>query len=372
MSATLRERLIAWRDDLLSRPAIQTLTVSIPGLRGVANKRARALFDLCIGFVHTQVVTACVELDMFDILAGQRRSVAFVAEATHLSEEAATKLLDAGVAIGLFVRDRDGLYRLGELGAALRGASGVRDLVRHNQIFYRDLADPVGLLRGERKDLELAQYWPYAPGDADVAELPEAATAPYSRLMAATQPFIADDVIAAYPFARHRRLLDVGGGDGAFAAAVAEANSHLHVSVFDLPSVSALASARFAQADLGARSCVHAGDFHRDRLPDGYDIISLVRICLDHDDAAVVNLLRSIHRALAPGGRVLVAELMSGAAGAETIADAYFAFYLMAMGRGRPRSAAALTRLLAQAGFTQVKPVSTRRALMTQLLVAVR
>jgi demethylspheroidene O-methyltransferase len=50
--------------------------------------------------------------------------------------------------------------------------------------------------------------------------------------------------------------------------------------------------------------------------------------------------------------------------------DAYFGFYLLAMGRGRPRSAAHLTRLLLEAGFASVNPVDTRMPLQTGLLVA--
>lgn len=371
MRRTLRERVLGWRDDLLARPSVQTLTVAIPFLRPIANQRARELFDLCIGFVHTQVVSACVELDIFELLGEGPMSTAQVGSRTNLDPEAAERLLAAAAAIKLLVRLPDGRYRLGELGAAFRGATGIKEIVKHNQIFYRDFSDPVALLRGDKAKLELPRYWPYAHGTETVATLSRHETAPYSKFMAATQPFIVEDVLAAYNFRKHRALLDVGGGDGTFATSVATRTPSLRIGVFDLPSVADLAEQKFQALGLADRAVAHPGDFHRSVLPPGYDVISLIRILLDHDDRAVLRLLRRVRQALLPGGTVLIAELMSGTRGAETFSDAYFGFYLMAMGRGRPRSVTEISKLLRAAGFADVRSISTRRTLMTQLVAGV-
>ncbi|MEO1694189.1 MAG: methyltransferase, partial [Pseudomonadota bacterium] len=210
----------------------------------------------------------------------------------------------------------------------------------------------------------------YAEGQADVAGLDPEKTAAYTQLMAASQPFIADDVMAAYDFTKHAALLDVGGGDGTFAAAVAARHPALRVGTMDLASVAAAADARFTRDGIAARAMAHPGDFHRDPVPSGYDVISLVRILLDHDDATVTRLLGAVRAALPPGGRVVIAELMSNASGAETISDAYFGLYLFAMGRGRPRSAERIAELLHGAGFVDAERVGTRRTLMTQLVIA--
>lgn len=366
---TLGERLWRWRDRLLANPKMQNLAVALPFLRPVANRRARELFDLCIGFVHTQVVTACIELGVLDMLAEKPMTVAEVAARTRLEADPAERLLRAACSLKLVVQNRNGRFRLGELGAAIRGAPGVREIVKHNQVFYRDLQDPVALLRGEREATELAQYWPYAEGDAAVSKLPAETTSPYTALMAASQPFIADDVIAAYDFRKHSALLDVGGGDGTFVSSVGAANPALKIGVFDLPSVADEATRKFAGLGLGDRATAFGGDFHRDALPTGFDAISLVRILLDHDDDTACRILTAARQALPPGGCVIVAELMSGAPGAETISDAYFGLYLFAMGRGRPRSAEGIRALMIEAGLTEIRAVNTRRALMTQLVV---
>ena len=111
--------------------------------------------------------------------------------------------------------------------------------------------------------------------------------------------------------------------------------------LFDLPPVAARAAARLRRARPGARAPTRVGgDFLADPLPTGADVVSLVRVVHDHDDDAALAILRAARQALPPDGTLLLAEPMAGAAGAEPVGDAYFGFYLLAMGSGRPRTAA--------------------------------
>ncbi len=76
------------------------------------------------------------------------------------------------------------------------------------------------------------------------------------------------------------------------------------------------------------------GSFLFEPLPHGADVITLVAVVHDHDDAAVRILLKAAREALPPGGRLVLAEPMSGTPGAGPITDAYFGLYLLAMGSG--------------------------------------
>ena len=51
---------------------------------------------------------------------------------------------------------------------------------------------------------------------------------------------------------------------------------------------------------------------------------------------------------------------MAGIRGAEPMGDAYFGFYLLAMGRGRPRTPDEIGALLREAGFA--RPLTLRTA----------
>jgi demethylspheroidene O-methyltransferase len=134
--------------------------------------------------------------------------------------------------------------------------------------------------------------------------------------------------------------------------------------------VAARAQKRFAAAGLAGRSQVTPGDFFMDQLPSGADVVSLVRVLHDHDDAFALAILHKIHAALPKGGTLLVAEPMSGTAGAEPIGDAYFGFYLAAMGSGRPRTADEIAGFLRKTGFQRPRLIATRTPMVVRLMVA--
>jgi demethylspheroidene O-methyltransferase len=140
--------------------------------------------------------------------------------------------------------------------------------------------------------------------------------------------------------------------------------------LFDLPAVAEQASERFRSADLSSRAVAIGGSFLTDRLPEGADVISLVRVIHDHDDADVINLLRAIHQALPGNGTLLIAEPISGIRGHEPIGDAYFAFYLLAMGSGRPRSFERLREMLNQSGFADVSLRPANMPMLSSVITA--
>lgn len=366
---SIRDRFRAFREGLAAKPGFRRWAARFPLTRPFARRRARALFDLCAGFVYTQVLLACVRLRVFAILAEAPLTTERLAPRLSLSPEATERLMAAAAALQLTARRGDGAWTLGQLGAAMIGNDGIAAMVEHHAMLYADLADPVAILRRPRGGNALSEYWAYS-GAAQPGAVSADRIRDYTALMAASQPMVAEEVLGAYRFDRHRRVLDVGGGNGAFLRAVAAEAPRLELMLFDLPAVAEEARTRFAAAGLGARSSVHGGDFTQDDLPRGADLITLVRVLHDHDDDAALGLLRRIRAALPPGGRLLVAEPMAGTAGAEPMGDAYFGFYLLAMGRGRPRTPEEIRSMLATAGFSESRMLSTPTPLLTRAVLA--
>ena len=369
MFGALRNGWGAFRNRLLAQPAFQRWAADFPFTRPIAHQRTAALFDLVAGFVYSQTLLACVQLRALETLAEGPQAKASLASAWAMPEESALRLLRAAAALGLAEERSDGVFALGASGAALLGSPGLRDMIAHHGLVYADLVDPVGLLRAGGAAKGLSSFWPYAVS-ADAEQSAPEAVSPYSALMAATQPGVAADVLAAYDVRRHRRLLDVGGGEGVFAAAAARAAPALEVAVFDLPAVAARAEARFAEQGLAPRAQAYGGDFLAGRLPEGHDVITLVRILHDHSDAGVGAILSRICEALAPGGCLVIAEPMSAAPKPDPVSDAYFGLYLLAMGRGRARRPAELKAFLREAGFRRFAMPATRTPSLLRVLVA--
>ena len=361
------DRRRAFRNRLFADPRFQRWAADFWPTRGIARARAQDLFDLVAGFVYSQTLAACVRLRLFDLLAPGPMATAELAAALNLAPVAVERLMGAAHALRLVERTSPGRFALGAQGAALLGSAGLMQMIDHHARLYADLGDSVGLLR--RGEGDLAAYWPYAtsptPGRVEAGEV-----ADYSALMAATQPAVAADLLHAYPTGRHRTLMDVGGGEGAFLQAAGRAAPQLTLRLFDLPAVTERARTRLGAAGMLERTTILQGDFLSDPIPSGADLITLVRILHDHDDSGVATLLRSIRAALPPDGALLIGEPMSGGDRPDRVSDVYFAFYLLAMGRGRARSPAEITEHLRAAGFTRVKRLRTRTPFLLRALVA--
>jgi demethylspheroidene O-methyltransferase len=367
---SLRDRLLDLRDRIYSNPGFQRWAAAFPLTRPIALSRAHRAFDVASGFVYTQTLLACVRLRLLEHVKDGPLPVAELARRTGLPEEGMERLCRAARAAQILEPRSNGDWGLGILGAPFLADATLPMLVEHNAAYYADLRDPVALLAGDLAGKTiLASYWPY--GDAARAATVESAEASeYTAIMAATLPPLAEDVIDAYDFGAHRVHMDVGGGEGVFAGMVARRHPELRGMVFDLPAVAPRARARLEAEGLAGRVSVHGGNFHAEPLPTGADIVSLIRVLLDHSDASAVALLTRIRAALPDRGRLLIAEPISGEPGVERAADLYFGFYLLAMGRGRCRSLKEHERLLRQAGFSRVDVAKTRYPFRASLLVA--
>ena len=368
-----RDALDQWAAARVANPAFRRWAERFPLTRPIARRRASQLFDLVAGFSYSQVLLACVRLQLFDRLADGSATADALAPALKLPPEACRRLLDAAVALRLLSSRQRGagaaVYRLGPLGAPMVGNAAIAAMVEHHALLYADLADPLALLRAPPGQGELARYWAYARSDRPHTLAP-AQVADYSALMAASQPLVADEILDAHPLQRHHCLMDVGGGEGVFAAAAAHRWPHLRLVVFDLPEVAHRAQGRLAALGLAGRATAVGGDFCTDALPTGADVISLVRVVHDHDDHRVMALLHAARRALPPHGVLLLAEPMAGTAGAQAMGDAYFGLYLWAMGSGRPRTIAQLGAMLQAAGFSAPRQLRNAMPLQTQVLLA--
>ena len=368
MAATVwREGVFAWRNRLLASPRFQRWAADFPLTRPVARRRAEGLFDLVAGFVYSQTLFACVQLNLFERLAEGPKTHDALASELDLSPTATERLLVAATALRLVDRVGSDRYGLGPHGAALLGNSGLAEMIAHHTHLYADLADPVALLKREQGSL--AGYWPYATSSEPSSEK-DVGVAAYSALMAATQPAVAADILHAYPIRRHRRLLDVGGGEGAFLCAAAAHAPNLDLMLLDLPAVVERARARLDSEGLSPRATIHSGDFLSDPIPSGADLVTLVRILHDHDEAGALALLRNVRAALPTDGALLIAEPMAGEVGRNRMSEVYFPFYLLAMGRGRARKPGELFSLLRQAGFTRMRRLKTRTPFLLGAIVA--
>lgn len=363
--------LADWRNRVLGSARFREIAQKLPFFQQFARAQANDLFALCGGFIHSQILAACVQLELFERLkSGPERIDALCAELS-LPPGRARHLFSAAAALELLECRPDDKVALGRHGAALIDNPGVLAMVRHHALLYEDLLRPVDLFRGPPAGTNMAKLWAYA-GSPDGGDVDASAAREYSELMAVSQAMLAGQILDAVPLKAYRSLLDIGGGAGAFSMAAAKRWPNLDVAIADLPPVAALARKAVKRAGLENRIDVFAADATTGPLPDGFDLVSLIRILHDHDDDRVMALLASAHTALRRGGTLLVAEPMAGRGRSGRLVSAYFQIYLLAMGSGQPRTPGRLAEMLHSAGFRRVRQRRTQVPMIAGVLLAER
>jgi len=178
-------------------------------------------------------------------------------------------------------------------------------------------------------------------------------------------------VVRAVGAASVRRMLDVGGGSGAYSIAFAQANSALRADILDLAAVEPIAQRHIQAAGVADRVKVRAGDLRSDRLGEAYDLVFLSAICHMLSPEENLDLFGRCREALAPGGRVVIQDFILEPDKTAPRFAALFALNMLVGTRGgssysEPEYAA----WLAEAGFREIR--HARLPGITGLMIASR
>jgi 3-hydroxy-5-methyl-1-naphthoate 3-O-methyltransferase len=271
------------------------------------------LMRLVSGFWSFKTFAAAVELDLFTQLAGGRSiTVEKAAAEFGLAERPADLLLAACASLGLLDRSDDG-YRNSALAEEFLVAG--RPYYFGGQVRYCDARTYLPWHRvGEALRTDRPVTWdPDTQESMFETEDPEI-LALFWEAMYSTSIFTARALAEAYDFGAHTRLLDVGGGSGAYPIELCRRYPGLRATVYDLPHVCPIADEKAAAAGLSERIDSTVGNFlHEPTLPDGYDVMLFSMILHDWDEPTNRELLAKCHAALPSGGAVVVSELLLNA-----------------------------------------------------------
>ncbi len=299
-----------------------------------------------------------VEFGLFTRLAGGRTvTVAEAAAEFGLDERPADLLLSASASLGLLDKAGDG-YRNSALAEQFLVEG--RPYYFGAQVRYSDLRTYLPWHRvGEALRGNRPLTWDPQQQDSLFDTTDPELVAQFWDAMFATSRFTARALADAYDFGVHRRLLDVGGGAGAFPIEFCLRLPHLRATILDLPHVCVRAGERIAEAGLTDRIGTVAGDFLADpALPDGHDVILLSMILHDWDEPTNRALLARCHAALPPGGVIVISELLLNDERTGPPEAALMGMNMLVETEGgKNYSGAEYRRWLTDAGFVDVRTV---------------
>jgi demethylspheroidene O-methyltransferase len=323
------------------------------------------LLQLLDGFMESKVLMTCLQLGVFDALAGQPLTRAELLERAQLPERAGSILIDAACALSL-LEVADGVLRIpGELAPHVIKDDARFQMVRYLGDYYsevyRDLVPMPELVRtdGASSQFKLRDYF-----HDDVSKVDDQVASDYSAYMDRTMAQIVEVVMESYSFAQHKRLLDLCGGPGTFSSTVLRHEPSMTGAFMEVPAVAKIGAARLAaDPELAKRLQVVGGDVFKDPLPTGADVITICRSAHDWDEPRVVALFGRVFEALPRGGRVLIIERMipeqfDASARALYLRAIYF---LCKSTTACYRSAERYCAMLQQAGFSQTSVLNPPR-----------
>jgi predicted O-methyltransferase YrrM len=295
------------------------------------------------GFQESRAILTALELDLFTAI-GNGATAAQAAAAAGTEARATGMLLHALASLEL-VRKEGAVFHNAPLAARFL-AAGSPDSARMAM-------------------LHTARLWHRWSG---LTECVRTGTAtPEERGAESTEAFIAAmhnnarqraEQLAQATAAGASRMLDVGGGSGAYAIAFAKANPELRAEVFDQPAVLAIAERHIREAGLEERISTRVGDLRTDEFGGGYDLVLISAICHMLGEEENRDLLARVYRALVKGGCVAIQDFLLRADKTGPRAGALFSLNMLVNTEGGASySEDEYTAWLREAGFGEVRRV---------------
>jgi hypothetical protein len=209
---------------------------------------------------------AGMQLDVFTSLKDGPMSAEQVARVVGIDPSKTAPLLHALVAIGLLTADGDRFSNTREADHFLVRGRPTYIGMRHHP-YYRRWQSMLQVAESIRTGIPHGRM-DYAGMASDERESFYRGT--YTEAVAAGH-----DLAVRQDFSRHRRLVDVGGGSGGLAIAMAEAWPHLAVTIADLPATMLVAQRYVNEAGVADRVQVLPVDVLNDPPSGSYDVAIL-------------------------------------------------------------------------------------------------
>lgn len=297
-------------------------------------------------FRASRVILSAVELDVFTAV-GQRAGSQEVAEKLGLDPRASEMLLNALAALGLLEKKNSLFFNTALSTRYLMDNS--TDDSRASLMHSVHLWDRWSTLTDCIRKGSSVMY-------REPSQRPEDWTESFIAAMHKNATFTAPQVARIIGLEGVKKVLDVGGGSGAYSIAFARANKDLRSEVFDLDNVVPIARRHIEEANMSDRLHTRTGDFRKDEFGLGFDLILFSAICHMNSPEENLNLMWKAFGALTPGGRIVIQDFILGPDKTWPLTAALFSLNMLVGTRsGSSYSEEEYTEWLKTAGFRDIK-----------------
>ncbi len=258
------------------------------------------VMEMAWGFQNSRILLTAYELELFTALGDKSATSAEVARSLGTDERATDRLMNALCAIGLLQKE-DGRFSNTPLAARflVRGEPDYAEGVMHIAHLWDTWSTLTDAVRSGTRTI------PWPEGEQGKKWI--------DAFIAAMHWFAgqrAHEIVGLIEMDGVARVLDVGGGSGAYSMAFVAAREGVTARVFDLPAVVPLTEKYVDQEGFSDKVGTVAGDFTTDELGSGYDLVFVSAIVHANSPDENERLIRKCADALNPGGRVVVQDFI--------------------------------------------------------------
>lgn len=291
---------------------------------------------------------AAVKLDLLTILDENEMTAVDVAQRIAGDQRGTAMLLDALCAMELLTKDREH-YRISRFAHDYLSSHST-DYLGHILMHHHHLVES-----WSRLDEAVLSGQPVRPRmNQDEAARRESFLMGMFNLAMRNAPRL----VPRIDLKGRRRLLDLGGGPGTWAAHFCQHNPELTATVFDLPQSRPFAERTIERFDLADRIKFAAGDFHSDPLEGSYDVVWMSHILHGEGPEECATMVGKAARALESGGALLIHDFILDDQRDAPLFPALFSLnMLLGTPAGQAYSESEIIQMLQSAGLQDIHRV---------------
>jgi SAM-dependent methyltransferase len=300
-------------------------------------------------FMKSRVILSAAELDFFSKLDDNFLSAADVADMIGLDKKGTTRLLDCLVTFDLLKKENN-RYHTTEKGSFLssKNPESVLPMINHMNAIWGNWSCLTDIV----KTANNPNIRPVVDSDSKKDR-----TAFIGAMHVAARR-ISKKIAEAYVLSPFKKLLDIGGGSGAYTIAFLGKNPKLNAIIFDLEDVIPITKEKIAENGLQDRVDFVPGNFYEDDLPGECDLALLSAIIHQNSPEQNLALYRKIYHALVPGGRLIIRDHIMDESRTDPPAGALFALNMLVnTPAGDTYTFKEVAETLEKAGFKDIKLV---------------
>ena len=257
-----------------------------------------AIREFAASFQKSRILLSGFELDMFTNIDKSGTTNSQIAKKLHLDEHACERLLNALTSLGFLSKQNDLFFNSPESFAFLsKKSSDYLGGLMHTNHLWNTWSNLTQVVKTGK-----------SAHSSEINDRGEDWLFPFINAMHDRAKKQAPQQLANIDLSGIQSILDVGGGSGAYSMEFVSRKPDLEATIFDLSSVLPITKIFLDKEGFSDRIKTHAGDYTKDDLPEGFDLVFLSAII--HSNSLAINqeLIKKCYCSLNQNGKIVIQD----------------------------------------------------------------